>query len=566
MKRFNFLLVTLLASLTFSFMGTSCGTTTGSGTSSGTTTAGTSIESIAIEGPLEVGLREHIQLKATFNGAEQKVRWESSDTKIATVSSTGMVKGMSIGEVTIKATLISNENIHQSITIKVQESMQIGLVFKRFTDENSTYVVEGKGNVETTLGTKEMKFKESHYKDSYLFTNMSSLMLPTYGIGEGKEGTYVYNFTEDDITSAIYMRAYNKNYENVIVDITDLSSVDINFSSINKSEDNTYEVNNTSFMGLMFYIWSQNINVNQSEYQSLQSDLSSKMTSTTIHILTPYSFTCDLNFSEKVEGASLTFTKDDQAKNNEKLQSYLASHSITYPEIEADFLKAKNLAKTHNYYRDLGTYTGEGGAKMPIGKVYFTENAMYYDFNEEYIDEVEQQDKLFDKGYVNISGKEGYTDGVYEFTYKRNAEGTQVFELGNCVTDKDYQGNSYLHYYDFMENISLVMEYLKGKEYTFTPTTTSDYPTTYSQFYSNAETAQNVAYSLFQDEVNAFDATTNGFIFASYIDEENPENSVMNYGVIMTVLGQTTYLYSSYQYSGFGSVTIPVVDDFLKTL
>ena len=203
---------------------------------------------------------------------------------------------------------------------------------------------------------------------------------------------------------------------------------------------------------------------------------------------------------------------------------------------------------------------------MPIGKVYFTENAMYYDFNEEYIDEVEQQDKLFDKGYVNISGKEGYTDGVYEFTYKRNAEGTQVFELGNRVTDKDYQENSYLHYYDFMENISLVMEYLEGKEYTFTPTTTSDYPTTYSQFYSNAETAQNVAYSLFQDEVNAFDATTNGFIFASYIDEENPENSVMNYGVIMTVLGQTTYLYSSYQYSGFGSVTIPVVDDFLKTL
>ena len=158
MKRFNFLLVTLLASLTFSFMGTSCGSTTGSGT----TTAGTSIDSIAIEGPLEVGLREHIQLKATFNGAEQKVRWESSDKNIATVSSTGMVKGMSIGEVTIKATLISNENIHQSITIKVQESMQIGLVFKRFTDETSTYVVEGKGNVETTLGTKEMKFKESH--------------------------------------------------------------------------------------------------------------------------------------------------------------------------------------------------------------------------------------------------------------------------------------------------------------------------------------------------------------------------------------------------------------------
>lgn len=166
MKRFNSLLVTLLVSLSFSFMGTSCGNT------------GSHIDSIAIEGPLEVGIREHIQLKATFNGTEQKVRWESSDTKVATVSSTGMVKGVSVGEVTIKATLIDDEKIYQAITIRVQESMQIGLVFDRFTDANSTYVVEGKGNVETTLGTKEMKFKESHYKDSYLFTNMSSLMLP----------------------------------------------------------------------------------------------------------------------------------------------------------------------------------------------------------------------------------------------------------------------------------------------------------------------------------------------------------------------------------------------------
>lgn len=562
MKRFNSLLVTLFVSMTFSFMGTSCGNTV----NPDHTSVGL-VDSIAIEGPTEVGIREYIQLKAVSkNGVEQKVRWKSSNTKIATISSTGMVKGLSIGEVTIEATLIDNENIHQEIKINVQESMQIGLVFNRFTDENATYEVEGKGNVDTTLGNKEIKFKESHFKDSYLFTNMSSLMLPTYGIGEGKEGTYVYNFTEENITSAIYMRAYNKNYEDIIVDLTDLSLVGINFSSITKTENNIYEVNNTSFMGLMFYIWSQNINANQAEYKTLQNDLATKMTSVTVHILTPYSFTCDLNFSESVQNASLTFIKDDSSKTNAKLEQYLKDHSITYPEIESAFLKAQTLAKNHNYYRDLGTYTGLNNKKIPIGKVFFTEDAMYYDFNEDYIDEVEQQSTLFDRGYVNISGKENYVDGVYEFTYKRNSEGKQVFVLGNRVTDKDSQGNSYLHYYDFMENISLVMQYLKGKEYTFTPTSTDDYGTTYNEFYSDAEVAQNIAYSLFQDEINAFDATTQGFIIAAHIDEENIENSVMNYGVIMSVLNTTTYLYSSYEYKGFGSVTIGIIDEFLATL
>ncbi|MCD8195424.1 MAG: Ig-like domain-containing protein [Coprobacillus sp.] len=79
-------------------------------------------ETISITGDgneIEVG--ETLQLNATVSPetANQKVKWSSSDEEIATVDQTGLVKGVSEGETTIKATSILSDEVDGTYSIKV---------------------------------------------------------------------------------------------------------------------------------------------------------------------------------------------------------------------------------------------------------------------------------------------------------------------------------------------------------------------------------------------------------------------------------------------------------------
>lgn len=560
MRHFKKYVALLLVTTTFSFLMASCGEQNNS--SSSVIQKG----NLYIEGATSVGLREYIELTAKINDVKEDVRWESSNKEVATISSTGLVKGISVGEATITATSKKDESKKATYAITVRESMQIGLVFNRFV--NSTYYeLDATGNVLTSSVQGSMAFHEDYYENSYFFTPTleNSLLLPSYGLGNDQVGTYVYNMSNDTISQAIYLRSSYTSYKDVLMEMNDINSVGVSLTSISLREDNTYEVTNTSMMGLFFYMWTQNLDVNQSALSSLQSSLAQSMQSATIHITSPYSFEVSLNFASSVQDAKLTFSHLNENNKNTLLENYLSNHAVTYPEVDPAVLSMKELAKNHNYYRDLGTYTDTTtGTKTPIGKVYYSEDGIYYDFNEEYID-ITGID-AYDYGYVNISGKEGYEDGFYAFTNKRNEKGEQEFVLGKMSQESSYSGKRYTKYYEYIENLTLVTSYLEGKEYTFTPVSTSDYDSTYHQFTSDAEEALNICYSIFSDEINAFDATPVGLMLAVHIDEENASNSVVNYGIYMAVSGNYGYLYSSYAYSGFGSVTIPVIENFLASL
>ena len=80
-----------------------------------------SAKSITISGSDVVAKGKKITLKAAVSpaGASQDVVWTSGNSKIATVSAKGVVKGVKAGTVTIKATSLTNPFVTQSWEMKV---------------------------------------------------------------------------------------------------------------------------------------------------------------------------------------------------------------------------------------------------------------------------------------------------------------------------------------------------------------------------------------------------------------------------------------------------------------
>lgn len=75
-------------------------------------------------GQTTIKVSKTLQLRSSVTGTTQKdVNWSSSDEKLASVSSTGVVKALKEGEVTITATLKIDTNCKASINIKIEPSL-----------------------------------------------------------------------------------------------------------------------------------------------------------------------------------------------------------------------------------------------------------------------------------------------------------------------------------------------------------------------------------------------------------------------------------------------------------
>lgn len=537
--------------------------------SSSITSSEIKVTAIEIEGKSTVGLKEYITLVAKANDVEQKVKWSTSNSSVATISTTGVVKGISKGTVTITAVLKTDETISDTFEVTVADSSQIGKVFDRF-ETSKYYQVTGTGNINTTLVSGSINFTEDHFSDSYLFTSTTDVCLPTYGLGVTKNGAYTYNVENSQVTSATYLRDIYTDLNDVFVDLTDLQYVG-NFSNVTLEDDGVYESTNTTLMAVFFYIWSQNFNITSKQYDTLQETLAYVMTGITITVVSPYEFNVALNFSSLVTNATLTFSHLNEDKTNTMLTAYLKSNEVAYPAVYDDITKLKALADTHNYYRDLGYYKFEDTKKDPIhiGRGYFTENYVYLHYEDAYIEEVKNTTTLFDHGYINIKDKKGYEDGVYYFTYKVETEGGEKEFKLTRFTEVDYQGYYYTHWYDFYENLSLILEYMSGYEYTFAAASIedSDYPESKFNIYlSTCTAAQRVCQDAFEEYIEGLSANPTGFIFAINLDEENSANSVINYAGYMAVSGSEGCVFSGYNYTGFGQGNSELIDNFLNSL
>lgn len=496
-----------------------------------------------------VGINEYITVTALFEGKECDVKWESSDKTVLTISSAGIVKGIKEGKATIKAT--KGEDVATKEII-VHESMQLGRVFTRFNNANYKLVVT------SNIADFDISFTEYYYKESYYYETNSSLLVSSYGLGQDYEGCFEYYKQNDRVISATFLRDNLTSYRDLLNDLTDIGSNP--FSNTKVSDDNKYDLKTDTYKSFFFSSYAQKCQETASNKLSL---LYSTISTLELEVLTPYSFLVKMEFGIDQE---CTLKYEIFNEENIALREYLDAHNIAYPKVYESINKITELVKGHNYLRNLGTYRKADDSKINIGTCYYTENYLYFDFSDEYIEELKATKEYYDYGYINISGSKNYKDGVYPFTYKTNAEGVKELILEEKVSEKNSYGQEYKKYYEFYENITLVMDSVQNDLYSFQLFNTNSLAKEYEEYYSNASTSCSIGSSLFSDYVQGLSAEVNGLLISCSLDADNEANSIINYGAIFNVMGSYAYNYSAYSYTGFNTVSVAMLEEFMTNI
>lgn len=531
----------------------------------------TTQETLLIKGNNQVGINEYIDLSAYLNDElTDNVIWNSSDPSIATVSSIGMVKGLKVGTVIISCVLSNNKNVSNTFEVSVHESYSLSNVMGKFIKDKVAYKTSVNNTIKINNQNIDIKFEEKYYTDSYLFISSSIDYESSFGYGEENDTTIVYHYDYNkEITNAEFLRTEVYNYRSLTYDLQDLSIND--FANYNLNDNNEYEIleNNTKTTFISFI--NQNFNTSNDKTSAYQS-LSNGLTSLKIKVQDENNFSAIYDFSSSIVTMNFSLINEE----NTLLNNYLSKNSIGKPAVESDILKIKDLSRNHNYIRDLGRYVDTvDGKKIEInmGKCYYTENYIYYDFTDEYIEyynahpelQINNANKtLFDFGYINISSKTTKSDGVYYFEYK-SIDGEMKLMVSNDKYREENNFTNYTKYYEFIENLTWIMDYTDDKLFTYEKTNTNTFDESYNEYVSNSLDCADITYYLFQDYITAFDATPLG-LFLAYKNANEEKDCVVYVGAYLYIKGTGVFDYQNYSYSGFNSSNVKLIDDYLLNL
>lgn len=531
----------------------------------------TTQETLLIKGNNQVGINEYIDLSAYLNDElTDNVIWSSSDPSIATVSSIGMVKGLKVGTVIISCVLSNNKNVSNTFEVSVHESYSLSNVMGKFIKDKVAYKTSVNNTIKINNQNIDIKFEEKYYTDSYLFISSSIDYESSFGYGEENDTTIVYHYDYNkEITNAEFLRTEVYNYRSLTYDLQDLSIND--FANYNLNDNNEYEIleNNTKTTFISFI--NQNFNTTNDKTSAYQS-LSNGLTSLKIKVQDENNFSAIYDFSSSIVTMNFSLINEE----NTLLNNYLSKNSIGKPTVESDILKIKDLSRNHNYIRDLGRYVDTvDGKKIEInmGSCYYTENYIYYDFTDEYIEyynahpelQITNANKtLFDFGYINISSKTTKSDGVYYFEYK-SIDGEMKLMVSNDKYREENNFTNYTKYYEFIENLTWIMDYTDDKLFTYEKTNTNTFDESYNEYVSNSLDCADITYYLFQDYITAFDATPLG-LFLAYKNSNEEKDCVVYVGAYLYIKGAGVFDYQNYSYSGFNSSNVKLIDDYLLNL
>ncbi len=531
----------------------------------------TTQETLLIKGNNQVGINEYIDLSAYLNDElTDNVIWSSSDPSIATVSSIGMVKGLKVGTVIISCVLSNNKNVSNTFEVSVHESYSLSNVMGKFIKDKVAYKTSVNNTIKINNQNIDIKFEEKYYTDSYLFISSSIDYESSFGYGEENDTTIVYHYDYNkEITNAEFLRTEVYNYRSLTYDLQDLSIND--FANYNLNDNNEYEIleNNTKTTFISFI--NQNFNTTNDKTSAYQS-LSNGLTSLKIKVQDENNFSAIYDFSSSIVTMNFSLINEE----NTLLNNYLSKNSIGKPTVESDILKIKDLSRNHNYIRNLGRYVDTvDGKKIEInmGTCYYTENYIYYDFTDEYIEyynahpelQINNSNKtLFDFGYINISSKTTKSDGVYYFEYK-SIDGEMKLMVSNDKYREENNFTNYTKYYEFIENLTWIMDYTDDKLFTYEKTNTNTFDESYNEYVSNSLDCADITYYLFQDYITAFDATPLG-LFLAYKNADEEKDCIVYVGAYLYVKGAGVFDYQNYSYSGFNSSNVKLIDDYLLNL
>ena len=386
------------------------------------------------------------------------------------------------------------------------------------------------------------------------------------GIYDSKMFRYTVN-NSGEIDEATIFRDQSATLDSTYYGLSILPS---NYYQVDLREDNTYDMTSTSggqyLQALYFLMATQFMSSEQTDFVT---ELKSSIASLTMEVKNEYSFVATLGFGKKTEDETditTTVTLEFSTLSDVTcpiVDSYLKANTPAYPEIYPEITKAYELAKNHNYTRNLGTYTDSSkNLKINIGKGLFTNDYVFVEFNPEYIEETKdsyEDNPLVSRGYIDIKGKKDYDDGSYAFSI---IDGK--VQLGTRVLNN--LGKSYQHWYEYYENLTMILDMLKPDFYTFDKIKTGD-SIGGTEFGSYSSIGASITNELFSDYLQVIDGMTSaGILLSIDLSESSPSSSIINIGGLFSYSGNLAYQYDDYPYTNFNNTSSPLIESFLTSL
>lgn len=521
-------------------------------------------EKLEISGINHIGIREYTTLTCSFNGKIVSPQWTTSNKKIATISSKGMVKGLSIGDVTINA---NYNGLNASFDLSVTESWALASVVSRLSKTSYSMTVTGDGGLYDSMSSPT--FSLDVYSNGIYYHSKNNVdFIENRGIGIYDKKMFGYTVKDSgEIDQAVIFRDQSGSLDSSFYGLSVLPST---YYQVDLREDNTYDMTSVSagqyLQALYFLMATQFMSEDQSDFVT---ELKSTIASLTMEVKNEYSFVATLGFGKKTEDETDITTTVTLTFNTlpdvtcPLVDSYLKTNTPSYPEIYPEITKAYELAKNHNYTRDLGTYTDKDkNLKINIGNGLFTNDYVFIEFNPEYIEETKgsyTDNPLVSRGYIDIKGKKDYEDGSYAFTI-----GDGKVQLGTRVLNN--LGKAYQHWYDFYENLTMILDMLKPDFYTFDRIKTEN-SIGGNEFGSYSSIGASITSELFSDYLQMIDGMTSaGMLLSIDLSETNPSSSIINIGGLFSYNSNLAYQYDSYPYTNFNKTSSPLMDSFLSSL
>ncbi len=519
-------------------------------------------DALEITGIDHIGIREYTTLTCTFGGKVISPEWSSSNKKIATISTKGMVKGLALGEVTITASY----NGHSAkFNLSITESWALPSVVSRINKGSYQVSVAGDGGSFDSMSDPTFAY-EVYSNGLYYHSTNHVDFLTNCGIGYYEDKLFSYTADKNNaIDSATILRNQSLSITNYYYGLSKLPS---KCYQMDLREDNTYDMTKssaaTSLEYLYFMMGTQFVSSEQTDFMT---ELQKSIVSLTMKVENENAFTATLGFGTSEEDdTDITTTitlyiSSIEDKTCPVVDQYLKENTPAYPAIYPSITKMYELSKSHNYIRDLGTYAAVDGS-IPIGSGIFTENYVLVQYTDDYIEATKSSytdSPLYSHGYVDIKGKAEYEDGSYEFSIIDGKVVLVSRELNN-------QGKFYSHWYEYYENLTLILEMLEPDFYTFESVKTGESMIT-GEFASYSSIGASITEELFSSYMDLYtELTSAGILLHLDYSDSNPNSSIANIGGLFYYNSNLVYQYSKYSYSNFNKASSTIMDNFLSSL
>lgn len=446
-----------------------------------------------------IGINEYINLSVLDQeNKEVKSTFTSSDEKVATVSSLGIVKGISFGKATISATSKDDSSLKASIEITVGESITLDSVVNKLK-KASSYKASYTGEL-TYKGQKyNINNVEEVTDDSYYFDVIdNNLMFQEIGYASNLGELFEFKRDGENITSATYLREHYDTYKQIVYLANEMNG---NYYSLLPVVDNEYDITSTSDKELLFRIAFQNTRI---DFENI-SDYLLDISTIKANVISPNEFTISMSFDGATFSSGsldINFSSFDEIDDT-YLANYLKDGEVQVPSTYEDVSTIFDLVKNNNYTSDLGSFTitddNDEATTHPIGDIHYTDKYCFYNYSDEYLtytnqslEELGETTKLVRGGYLNKD------NSVYTFT----VDGANTITLGEKVTS-ELPSIDITNYQDFTPTISTILNAInsENKLYSFMPFSSGMFDG--KEYCSNNMTALDFLLSFDSDAISA---------------------------------------------------------------